>query len=678
MLISGSILPASGSTGGASAIYVNTVMSASANNQTLVGLDINPTFNNGAFTGVNQYALRVTGNAIFNNTLYVTQGLRSFNDCTLSTSNTAFGIVFQVGSTNYLKLYGSSGNITLQNGGTFTDNGSRLQISGSIQASGSFARAQTILTTLSASANSDNLIGLDIAPNYAGGIGSTNTISNAGSGYATGSYTLVPLTGGSGTGATASIVASGSITSVTVTSAGSGYYLGDVLSASNTNLGGAGSGFTYTVNTLNFTGVKPIGLRVDGINIGRGGGYVSSNTVVGNGAGQSNTTGISNTFIGYQAGLVNTTGQFNTFIGNTAGLSTTTGVSNSALGYQALLANTTGGSNSALGNLSLFFNSTGGSNTGVGHLSLFNNTTGSNNVALGQQAGRFIADGATSATIVNNSILIGQNTKVLADNQTNQIVIGYNTTGNGSNTTVIGNSSTTATRLYGNLLLGTNTDAGYTLNIAVPSISGSLFVSGSTSLSGSLNVSGNITTTGTITAQTLVVQTITSSITYSSGSNIFGNALTDTQTMTGSVNITGSLTLRGDSILSGSLIVTGSLTGSNARFSGIVTVQSASFDYGQNLSVSAGAYRVIASEATSSFRCAFFDYVMFSGSIVRAGTVTSTWSGSVTEYYENYTADLGGSTSGVVLQTAISSSAIQLQASSSTSAWTIRSLIRLL
>jgi hypothetical protein len=69
---------------------------------------------------------------------------------------------------------------------------------------------------------------------------------------------------------------------------------------------------------------------------------------------------------------------------------------------------------------------------------------------------------------------------------------------------------------------------------------------------------------------------------------------------------------------------------------------------------------------------------MFSGSIVRAGTITSTWSGSATEYYENYTADLGGSTSGVVLQTAISSSTIQLQATASTAAWTIRSLIRLL
>jgi hypothetical protein len=221
--------------------------------------------------------------------------------------------------------------------------------------------------------------------------------------------------------------------------------------------------------------------------------------------------------------------------------------------------------------------------------------------------------------------------------------------------------------------------ASYLLGSISPfPFTGSAQITGSLGVTGSINSTGNITTTGTITAQTLVVQTVTSSIVYSSGSNIFGNSITNTQTMTGSVNITGSLNLYGNQNVTGSLNVSGSLTGSDARFSGFVTIQSASLDYGQNTSVTLGAYRVIASEATSSYRAAFFDYVMFSGSVVRAGSVFSTWSGSATEYYENYTADLGGSTSGVVLQTAISSSAIQLQASSSTSAWTIRSLIRLL
>lgn len=56
----------------------------------------------------------------------------------------------------------------------------------------------------------------------------------------------------------------------------------------------------------------------------------------------------------------------------------------------------------------------------------------------------------------------------------------------------------------------------------------------------------NLLVSNTITAQTLVVQTITSSIEYSSGSNIFGSLLTNTQQFTGSVNITGSLSVAGN------------------------------------------------------------------------------------------------------------------------------------
>ena len=62
-------------------------------------------------------------------------------------------------------------------------------------------------------------------------------------------------------------------------------------------------------------------------------------------------------------------------------------------------------------------------------------------------------------------------------------------------------------------------------------------------VSGSFTTSGSITSTSTITAQTLVVQTITSSVVYSSGSNIFGNVIGNSQTFTGSVLITGSLTI---------------------------------------------------------------------------------------------------------------------------------------
>jgi hypothetical protein len=74
----------------------------------------------------------------------------------------------------------------------------------------------------------------------------------AGSGYANGSYTDVPLTGGSGAGATADItVAGGVVTAVTLVEYGAAYEVGDALSASDANLGGlGGAGFSIPVNAL--------------------------------------------------------------------------------------------------------------------------------------------------------------------------------------------------------------------------------------------------------------------------------------------------------------------------------------------------------------------------------------------------------------------------------------------
>jgi hypothetical protein len=70
------------------------------------------------------------------------------------------------------------------------------------------------------------------------------TKTNAGSGYTNGTYTLKSLTGGSGTGAKATItVAGGIVTTVVITSRGSGYKVGDTLSATIP----AGAGFLITL-----------------------------------------------------------------------------------------------------------------------------------------------------------------------------------------------------------------------------------------------------------------------------------------------------------------------------------------------------------------------------------------------------------------------------------------------
>lgn len=79
----------------------------------------------------------------------------------------------------------------------------------------------------------------------------------AGSLYTNGTYTNIPLTGGTGTGARANIiVSSNQVTSVTITTAGNGYVVGNILSANAANIGGTGSGFAFTVTQV--SGNRPI------------------------------------------------------------------------------------------------------------------------------------------------------------------------------------------------------------------------------------------------------------------------------------------------------------------------------------------------------------------------------------------------------------------------------------
>jgi trimeric autotransporter adhesin len=206
---------------------------------------------------------------------------------------------------------------------------------------------------------------------------------------------------------------------------------------------------------VNGTGKFTGDILVNNINIGIGTGAVATNLMVGNNAGINNSTGDNNTFIGNLAGKLNTTGLKNVFVGSIAGQSNNTGTLNTFIGYAAGGANTAGSQNNFFGYNSGASNNTGNFNTFFGYGAGLNNTTGSNNMMLGGGAGRYIADGVTAATILNNSVFLGSNTKAAGDNQTNQIVIGYNSVGLGSNTTVLGNSFTTTTSVYGNVGIGT-------------------------------------------------------------------------------------------------------------------------------------------------------------------------------------------------------------------------------
>lgn len=158
----------------------------------------------------------------------------------------------------------------------------------------------------------------------------------------------------------------------------------------------------------------------------------------------SNTIGNSNTAIGCQSLYNNTTGYNNIGIGYPSLFNNTTGYNNAAIGVNSLFSNTTGYNNAAIGLNSLFSNDVGDSNCAIGVNSLYNNTTGYNNTAIGFNAGSSIANGTARIT-GNNGLYLGFNSKASNSGTNNEIVIGYDAIGAGSNKTVIGNSSVTDT-----------------------------------------------------------------------------------------------------------------------------------------------------------------------------------------------------------------------------------------
>jgi hypothetical protein len=231
-----------------------------------------------------------------------------------------------------------------------------------------------------------------------------------------------------------------------------------------TSTGNVGIGTTAPTEKLSVVGKIDLNDGGSSVFIGTGAGLnddASDNRNVGVGyqALYSNTTGADNTANGVYSLYANTTGVNNTANGFYSLYSNTTGNNNTANGYASLNSNTTGGGNTANGFYSLSSNTTGADNTANGFQSLFSNTTGGYNIATGRDAGRYISDGSTLNTITNNSVYLGYNTKALADNQTNQIVIGYEANGIGSNTVVLGNDSIVKTALKGNVGIGTASPA---------------------------------------------------------------------------------------------------------------------------------------------------------------------------------------------------------------------------
>jgi hypothetical protein len=164
---------------------------------------------------------------------------------TLVQTTTPIGTDWQVGKTwiqnnndKTISVWDGNAWLALVSGGTFTNSPKVVYVDSN--AGSDAADGHRISTPKASIKAAINQINAEI----------NVSITNGGSGYVNASYNAVPLTGGSSTGVTANItVENGAVTAVTInnTSTLENYSIDDVLSASNSDLGGSGSGLEITV-----------------------------------------------------------------------------------------------------------------------------------------------------------------------------------------------------------------------------------------------------------------------------------------------------------------------------------------------------------------------------------------------------------------------------------------------
>ena len=225
-------------------------------------------------------------------------------------------------------------------------------------------------------------------------------------------------------------------------------------SSGSSGTSGGGGSISGTTNTIvKFASSTTLGdsnttdvthsLSINSVIVGRGLGNVVTNTVVGNAALNSNTTGASNSAFGYQSLRYNTTAKGNSAFGYKALKYTISGINNSAFGRGALSNNAGGGNNNAFGYESStaingstgaapMFAKLGFNNNSFGYRSLYLNLTGNNNCAFGHQALRnnkvsnqtAFGYSALSQCTTGSTFAIGGNTAV-GSGTGQQITFGY-------------------------------------------------------------------------------------------------------------------------------------------------------------------------------------------------------------------------------------------------------------
>jgi len=470
-------------------------------------------------------------------------------------------------------------------------------------------------------------------------------------------------------------------------------------SASNSNFLGSSAGISATnANNSNFFG-QQAGRQANSASYSNLFGYKVGNNVAGGAAGIKSNNIIIGTNITLPDGtsdsinlgaIIFASGSYATTTGNAF-----SGTVNGKVGINAISFDTTNPESLLVSgsNINTIVGTTNINNYAQLNIRNLNsgNAASADVVATndsGTELGNFVDLGINSSTFVGT---IGAANDAYLYHTGSNFLIGNTTKGATSLKLFSGNDAT----VFPIIITGSNA-------IITGSLLGSASFAQTASSADQFNVRTSLTASsalinGTITAQTLVVNVVSSSIDYSSGSNIFGSQLTNTHQFTGSVSITGSLSVVGSTNITN---LTGSLLGSSsyattASFAisasvvnNAITAQSASnFNISNTLvidqtltdfsSVALTAFPAtnnIFTQATGSYRSAFFKYTAYTGSsAARSGEVIASWNAGVVTYTDFSTVDVGD-TSGVVASVVLAGNDVQLNVVTPAAKWTIKSL----
>ena len=182
------------------------------------------------------------------------------------------------------------------------------------------------------------------------------------------------------------------------------------------------------------------------------GGSITDNQIAVGASTANNIEGATDfTYIDGRISLGDSNGVPSMYIGSNAGTNATTGGANVGVGRNSMELLETAYSNSAFGvnSLSDAVSTAVSQNTAIGQDALGNMTAGTDNVALGDSAGYFYGSASSALSTSYRSVYVGADTNPAANNETNQIVIGYEAVGGGSNTITLGDSNITTFRIPG-------------------------------------------------------------------------------------------------------------------------------------------------------------------------------------------------------------------------------------